>query len=206
MIYEHLEDVPGIEKIIPERYVWHLSSPENRASILKFGLTLEFGDHKCIFANNQSFNVIFMYPFCLEAEKGRYRPNNLLKYDFWRIDTHSFQADWYIDSNMKNSPKKYECNEKDFVATETPIPCKAIELFKVGQEFIDIKKNVYITSIEKSTGLEGITIINCIDDNYIKNYMKEIKSEIRKTDKIINSKTSRFSYVKDVAFPLVKVA
>jgi hypothetical protein len=146
-----------------------------------------------------------MYPFCLEAEKGRYRPNNLLKYDFWRIDTHSFQADWYIDSNMKNSPKKYEGNEKDFVATETPIPCKAIELFEVGQEFIDIKKNIYITSIEKLSGLEGITIINCVDDNYIKNYMKEIKSEIRKTDKIINIKTSRFSYVKDVAFPLVKV-
>jgi hypothetical protein len=202
----HLKEVSGIKRIVPERYVWHVSKPKNRKAILEFGLKPDASKHKSICANNQSFNVIFMYPFCLEAEKGRYRPNNLLKYDFWRIDTHSFQADWYIDSNMKNSPKKYECNEKDFVATETPIPCKAIELFKVGQEFIDIKKNVYITSIEKSTGLEGITIINCIDDNYIKNYMKEIKSEIRKTDKIINSKTSRFSYVKDVAFPLVKVA
>ena len=205
MNYEHLEDVPGIERIVPERYVWHVSKPKNRKAILEFGLKPDASKHKSICANNQSFNVIFMYPFCLEVENGRYRPNNLLKYDFWRIDTHSFQADWYIDSNMKNSPKKYEGNEKDFVVTETPIPCKAIELFKVGQEFIDIKKNVYITSIEKSTGLEGITIINCVDDNYIKNYMKEIKSEIRKTDKIINSKTSRFSYVKDVPFPLVKV-
>ena len=35
--------------------------------------------------------------------------------------------------------------------------------------------------------------------------IKEIKSEIRKTDKIINIKTSRFSCVKDAAFPLVKV-
>jgi archaellum biogenesis ATPase FlaH len=106
---------------------------------------------------------------------------------------------------MKDDSKKYNSNEKEFVFTETPIPCKALELFKVGQEFIDIKKNVYITSIEKSTGLEGITIINNIDDNYIKNYMKDIKSDIRKTDKIIKIETSRFSCVKDVPFPLVKV-
>jgi hypothetical protein len=44
-------------------------------------------------------------------------------------------------------------------------------------------------------------IINSVDDSYI----KEMKSELRKTNKIINLKTSRFSYVKDVAFPLVKV-
>jgi hypothetical protein len=106
---------------------------------------------------------------------------------------------------MKDGPIEYMGDEKYFVATETPIPCEAIELFEVGQEFIDIKKYIHITSIEKSTGIEELTIINCVDDNYIKNYMKEIKSEIRKTDKIINSKTSRFSYVKDVAFPLVKV-
>lgn len=205
MNYEHLEDVPGIERIVPERYVWHVSSPEKRASILKFGLTPEFGDHKCIFANNQSSNITFMYPFCLDSYGGRYNSDNLLKYDYWRIDTARFKADWHIDPNMKDGPKEEKGDEKYFVATETPIPCQAIELFEVCQEFIDIKKNIYITSIEKSTGLEGIMIINFIDDNYIKNYMKEIKSEIRKTDKIINSKTSRFSYVKDVPFPLVKV-
>ena len=198
---DHLKEVSGIKRIVPERYVWHVSKPKNRKAILEFGLKPDASKHKSICANNQSFNVIFMYPFCLEAEKGRYRPNNLLKYDFWRIDTHSFQADWYIDSNMKNSPKKYECNEKDFVATETPIPCEAIELFEVGQEFIDIKKYTHITSIEKSTGIEELMIINSVDDSYI----KEIKSELRKTNKIINSKTSRFSYVKDVPFPLVKV-
>jgi len=205
MHYDHLKDVPGIDRIVPERYVWHVSKPKNRKAILEFGLKLDASKHNCIFANNQSFNVIFMYPFCLEAENGRYRPNNLLKYDFWRIDTHIFEADWYIDPNMKDGPIECMGDEKYFVATETSIPFKALELFKVGQEFIDIKKNIYITSIEKSTGLEGITIINNIDDNYIKNYIKEIKSEIRKTDKIINIKTSRFSCVKDAAFPLVKV-
>jgi hypothetical protein len=205
MNYKHLEDVPGIERIVPERYVWHVSRPKNRKAILEFGLKPDVSKHNCIFANNQSFNVIFMYPFCLEAKNGRYRPNNLLKYDFWRIDTQIFEANWYIDPNMKDGPIEYMGDEKYFVATETPIPCEATELFKVGQEFIDIKKNIYINSIEKSTGLGGVTIIRSIDDNYIKNHMKEIKSEIRKTDKIINIKTSRFSCVKDVAFPLVKV-
>ena len=64
MNYEHLEDVPGIEKIIPERYVWHLASPENRASILDVGLQIDLSEHNCIFANNQSANIKFMYPFC----------------------------------------------------------------------------------------------------------------------------------------------
>jgi hypothetical protein len=201
MNYEHLADVPGIEIIVPERYVWHVSSPKKRVSIKESGLKVDSSDHNCIFANNQSFNVIFMYPFCLEAENGRYRPNNLLKYDYWRIDTHSFQADWYIDPNMKDGPIEYMGDEKYFVVTETPIPCEAIELFAVGQEFIDIKKCIHITAIEKSTGIEELTVINSVDDNYI----KEIKSDIRKTKEIINAKTSRFSYVKDVPFPLVKV-
>jgi hypothetical protein len=201
MNYEHLEDVPGIERIIPERYVWHVSSPKKRTNIKELGLKVDISDHNCIFANNLSFNVIFMYPFCLEAENGRYRPNNLLKYDYWRIDTHSFEADWYIDPNMQDGPIEYMGNEKYFVVTGTPIPCEAIELFEVGQEFIDIKKYIHITSIEKSTGNEELTIINYVDDINI----KEIKSELRKTNKIINLKTSRFSYVKDVPFPLVKV-
>ena len=181
MIYEHLEDVPGIEKIIPERYVWHLSSPANRASILDGGLQIDLSEHNCIFANNQSANIKFMYPFCLETFDGLYNSDNLLKYDFWRIDTHCFEADWYIDPNMKDGPKEYMGDDKYFVATETPIPFEAIELFEVGQEFIDIKKYIHITSIEKSTGIEVLTIINCVDDSYI----KEMKSDIRKTNKII---------------------
>ena len=201
MNYEHLEDVPGIEKIIPERYVWHLASPENRASILDVGLQIDLSEHNCIFANNQSANIKFMYPFCLETFDGRYNSDNLLKYDYWRIDTESFNADWYIDPNMKDGPKEYMGDDKYFVATETPIPCAAIELFEVGQEFIDIEQYVHITLIDKSTGDKELVIIHSIDNNYIK---KE-KSDIRKTKKILNSETSRFSYVKDVPFPLAKV-
>jgi hypothetical protein len=103
---------------------------------------------------------------------------------------------------MKDGPIEYMGDEKYFVATETPIPFEAIELFEVGQEFIDIKQYFHITLVDKLTGDEELVIIHSIDNNYIK---KE-KSDIRKTKKILNSKTSRFSYVKDVAFPLVKVA
>jgi hypothetical protein len=205
MNYKHLEDVPGIERIVPDRYVWHVSSPKKRASILEFGLTPEISDHKCIFANNQSVNIKLMYPFCLHVYKRRYNTKRLLKYDYWRIDTSMLKADWYIDPNMKGSPREAMVADEYFVATETPIPREAIELFEVGQEFIGSKKNILITTIEKSTNNQGYLIMNHVDDNFIKNHMKEIKADLQKTDELIKIKISKFSYVKDVPFPLVKV-
>jgi hypothetical protein len=101
---------------------------------------------------------------------------------------------------MKDGPKEYMGDEKYFVFTETPIPSEAIELFEVSQSFIDIKKYMHITAIEKQTGLEALIILNFTDDNYIK---KE-KAEIRKTMKILNSQTSIFPYVQDNPFPLVR--
>ena len=101
---------------------------------------------------------------------------------------------------MKGGPKEYMGDEKYFVFTETPIPCEAIERFEVSHTFIDKKKYVHITAIEKQTGLEVLIIQNYTDDNYI----REEKAEIRKTMKILNSQTSIFPYVQDVPFPLVR--
>jgi len=196
----HLIDASFLERVVSERYVWHISSPKKRELIKDLGLSVDISDHNCIFANNQSSNIKFMYPFCIEAHKGRYTPNNLLKYDFWRIDTLCFEAEWYIDPNMKGGPKEYMGDEKYFVFTETPIPIEAIERFEVSQTFIDIKKYVHLTAIEKQTGLEVLIIHNYVDDNYI----REEKAEIRKTMKILNSQTSIFSYVQDDPFPLVR--
>ena len=195
----HLIDDSRLERVLPERYVWHLSSPKKRGLIKELGLRVDISDHHCIFANNQSSNIKFMYPFCIEAHKGRYTPNNLLKYDFWRIDTLRFEAEWYIDPNMTGGPKEYMGDEKYFVFTETPIPCEAIERFEVSQTFIDIKKYVHISAIEKQTGLEVLIILHFIDDHY----SNEEKAEIQKTMKILNSHPSSFTYVQDVPFPLV---
>jgi hypothetical protein len=200
MHYNHLGDVPSLERILPELYVWHLSSPKKRGLIKELGLRVDISNHNCIFANNQSSNIKFMYPFCLELHKGSYTPTNLLKYDFWRINTLGFEAEWYIDPNMTDGPKEFMGDEKYFVFTETPIPSEAIELFEVSQTFIDIKKYVHLTAIEKQTGLEVLIIHNYVDDNYI----REEKAEIRKTMKILNSQTSIFSYVQDDPFPLVR--
>ena len=78
---------------------------EKRGLIKELGLRVDISDHHCIFANNQSSNIKFMYPFCLELHKGRYTSTNLLKYDFWRINTLGFEAEWYIDPNMTGGPK-----------------------------------------------------------------------------------------------------
>jgi len=199
MHYNHLRDFPSLERILPERYVWHLSSPKKRGLIKELGLRVDISDHHCTFANNQSSNIKFMYPFCLELHEGRYTPTNLLKYDFWRIDTLRFEAEWYIDPNMKDGPKEHMGDEKYFVFTETPIPSEAIELFEVSQKFIDIQKYVHISAIEKQTGLEVLIILHYIDDHYI----TQEKAEIQKTMEILNSHPSSFTYVQDVPFPLV---
>jgi hypothetical protein len=200
MHYNHLEDVPGIERIVAERYVWHVAPIEKRKFIFQNGLVPELSEHNCIFANNQSTNIFFFYPFCLEEYEGTLRDEHFLLYDYWRIDTHSFQADWYIDPNMKNGPIEYMGDKKYFVVTESPIPCEAIELFEVGEEFISKKMYIILSGLEKSTGWNHDISLLGKQNLDIK---KEI-SEYRKTHSAIKTKTIRYRIIDYYSFPLVK--
>ena len=84
--------------------------------------------------------------------------------------------------------------QNDFYASEEEAAMDyAIAL---NEEIKDLIKHLQTLDQDKE-----LVIIHSIDNNYIK---KE-KSDIRKTKKILNSETSRFSYVKDVPFPLAKV-
>lgn len=201
MIYEHLEDVSGIERIIPEKYIWHTTLKINRSEILAFGLRPDLSKHKCVFANNQSFKILFMYPFSVETYEGTFKSSNLLDYDYWRIDTASLQADWYIDSNMKNGPIRYMGDKKYFVVTEAPIPAEAMELFEVGKGFIMPMWYVQLYGIEKSTGyIEEM----CLYGRNNLDIKKEI-SEIRETHDDVETSTTRYISVENEKFPLVKV-
>ena len=201
MHYYHLEDIPGIEKIIPERYVWHVTSPKNRRSIIRLGINPNFSKHNCVFANNQSFNIKFFFPFCVETYFKNYYSSDLLEFDFWRIDTTKFNADFYIDPNMMKGPKEFMGDEKYFITTESRIPSNAIELFTVGEKFIIKTKTVFLLGEEIETGHLLELPLKSKKNEEIK---KEI-TEYRKTFKVLGTSTMTLYYVDDNKFPLVKM-
>jgi hypothetical protein len=136
MYYKRLTYLPGIKKIQPQKFVWHLSPKKNRASILYSGLNTLMIDDKCVCANNQSHNILFFYPFCLDIYFDRFSYEDMLKFDFWRIDTRKVKGEWYIDPNMERGPKNYMGSSKNFIITEASIPVEALTLFKIDMRFM----------------------------------------------------------------------
>jgi hypothetical protein len=142
MHYERLTDVPGIKKIQPERFVWHVTSKRNRQSILATGLDAQKSKHNAVCANNQSRNILFFYPFCINEYNGEFTPLMLTQYDYWRIDTTKVSADWYIDPNMKGGPSEFMGSDRNFVVTETSIPVEALTLYKIDMRYINKRSYV----------------------------------------------------------------
>ena len=134
--FERLIDVPGIKVIKPQRYVWHLTPKHNRKSILRYGLKANLSEHNSVFANNQSKNIDFFYPFCIDLYNERFSDEFYLEYDYWRIDTFKIKASWFIDPNMENGPKEYMGSSKNFIVTESSIPKEALSLYKIDARFL----------------------------------------------------------------------
>ena len=132
----NLADVPGIKRIIPQKYVWHLSPRRNRKSIMKKGLISSLSEHNCVFANNQSVNIDLFYPFCVNIYYDRINEEDYLEYDYWRIDTSKIQATWYIDPNLSNGPREYMGKNENFIVTETSIPPNALKLYRIDPQFL----------------------------------------------------------------------
>lgn len=78
-----------------------------------------------------------MYPFSVETYEGTFRSINLLDYDYWRLDTASLQADWYIDPNMKDGPIRYMRDKKYFVLCFIP---KIIFFIQINLLYLIIQK------------------------------------------------------------------
>ena len=128
-----LAEVPGIERVIPQRYVWHVSETSNRSSILSHGLRHDFSHHDAIFANNQSMNIRHFFPFCLDSE---FRENDLFDYDFWRIDTSKVKANWFVDPNMMKASEEINLCNEFYVVTETSFPLEAMDLFTINFKYL----------------------------------------------------------------------
>ncbi len=198
MDIKNLADVPGINKVIPQEFVWHVSLRENRDSILKFGLRPDKSEHNCIFANNQSKKIKLFYPFCLEIYFGAYSNDILHAYDYWRINTARVEGDWYIDPNMSNIPLGFPANACDYVVTESPIPSAAIKLYCVSERFSDKRFSVIVSGEEL---INGRSITHYLRGEKNEDIKKEI-AELRKEINVTSIRTIRHDAADDEFFPL----
>lgn len=132
--YRPLHRIAGVEPVVPQRFVWHVgarSTPETRASIERFGLLAGFSQFDCVFANNQSVDLEYFFPFVLYGvdetmpSEGTY---NAPAVDIWRIDTSLCAARWYTDPNMleerQGLPYWYICTREN-------IPPVALRRYRV---------------------------------------------------------------------------
>jgi hypothetical protein len=159
--FESLEEnfIPRMlqqEIIKPDRYIWHVAEHRNdtdhelnRYSIATEGLKCEYSACKAVFANNGLIFLQHFYPFVFEFmfDMNRDSPSNqiditpshiVLHSDFWRIDTHAFNAKWRIDPNMKvegivEDDSRFP-TDRNYICTTLDIPPYALRLYKVRIE------------------------------------------------------------------------
>ncbi|TXB66152.1 hypothetical protein FRY74_06155 [Vicingus serpentipes] len=140
--------------IIPNRFVYHITSKENRENILNKGIlsnsNKNIGYNNAVFAHNCELINTNWYPFILDQyewdfdeEIGWYRdsPKNILKraikkyYDIWRIDTKYLNRTWFIDDvGEKEFGGSFIKNRKLYIVTFGDIPKEAIRLCEIRNE------------------------------------------------------------------------
>ena len=111
--------------MLPERYVYHVTTKDKRDSILKEGLIPKASEHSSwgfkndedqyppmVFANNTEFIHDFFYLL-----EGGYVDE---KFDVWKIDTELFDGNWYADLNLNGL--------RDYVCTPEKIPIEVLTL------------------------------------------------------------------------------
>ncbi len=114
--YNSILQILTSDTIKPLRYVYHLTRPEKRNSIARFGLQANNSRSKAVFANNQHFsNFLNFYPFIEYF-------GDPVEMDIWQIDTSIIKSKWHIDPFLRKDP----C----YICTTENIPPKALRLFK----------------------------------------------------------------------------
>jgi hypothetical protein len=132
-----------------ERYVYHVSQPKNRLSILKNGLignvNHPFNVQGAVFAHNDMEPSIEWYPMnldCILMPMKQYF-QVLEAYDYWRIDTFSLGADWFHDEIMTEETwPSIRPTHKLYVYTATNIPLEYLTLCKVQEERVCLHQAV----------------------------------------------------------------
>jgi hypothetical protein len=132
------------KKVLPKRYVYHVTVEMHRESIGKNGLIPKNSKESqwgvksmndqypaMVFANNTEVFYDFFY------FDDPVRP--YYNYDIWRIDTAAFKADWYLDLNI---------SWRDFyICTPNHIPREAITQMQITKGFCRICNEVYDRSV-----------------------------------------------------------
>jgi hypothetical protein len=136
-----MEKLP-VTKIKTHRYLYHVAQPVFREGILKWGL-LTHGSENSIIPNGvYAHNLLskptedwypFVYPYESDYDLGNMYGNDVVRaYDYWRIDTHQINNEWFIDYAARGDFAKilgYDPKTM-YVYTNKDISLRAITLFR----------------------------------------------------------------------------
>lgn len=132
-------------KITPHRYVIHVSHPYFRESIDRKGL-LKNGTEGIIPEGVYAHNLLVKpnydwFPFVLKFECDSFlssitNEGPLRLYDYWVIDTHAIDNDWYIDYCALSDFGDDTCYNtfSMFIYSDKDVPRSAIKLFRFQNE------------------------------------------------------------------------
>lgn len=121
--------------IQPDRFVYHVSAPENRESILNNGLKVNVGHN---YKSHMRTDNILPAIFATDSDNQNYwfdrnYQNNegVFDDDVWEIDTSKIDNQWFIDSNYNADYG----DEHPQIVTYSNIPKEAIKLIYKGEGF-----------------------------------------------------------------------
>lgn len=131
------------KKIRVNRYVFHVTYPSHRYSILNHGIRQSKKDYfnipEAVYAHNSEMPTILWYPMILDYTE----PEG---YDFWRIDTKLLGEQWYVDQVLLNDCKSvgYRTDDRLFIYTKAHVPAECLALFthQRPQEYSYTKEGV----------------------------------------------------------------
>jgi len=174
------------QTITPNRFVWHVSEYKyqsdndlKRFSIATEGLKCEHSKYKAIFANNALFLLGEFYPFMFDfmLDWGSNRPLHdltpaqiVLHSDFWRIDTHAFDARWHIDPNMVTENRENEQQNRHYICTTMDIPPYALRLYKVK---LKVYRSKLLQNLLKNSSVFPVSLLR--PDERVNNWVNRYK-------------------------------
>lgn len=131
------------KKIRVNRYVFHVTYPSHRYSILNHGIRQSKKNYSNIpegvYAHNSEIPTILWYPMIWDYTE----PEG---YDFWRIDTKLLGEQWYVDQVLLNDCKSvgYRTDDRLFIYTKAHVPAECLTLFthQKPQEYSYTKEGV----------------------------------------------------------------
>jgi hypothetical protein len=166
------------KRVVPKRYVYHITCDAYKGSIEKNGLTPKScAESKWGFRNQEGQYPPMVFANNTEVFYEFFYFNDPVRschdYDIWRIDTEAFDGEWFIDLN-------YEWGEL-YVCTPNHIPKEALTQMQIAKGFCRICDQVYDWSVvsqvfepfEESRNVDSDKVFPCCFDKF----SKEIAAE-----------------------------